>query len=77
MQFDDDIPIPRRGGGPRLGAHPVNQMKIGQSTFIECERSANQNARFRVLARKRPGWKFVTRTVVENGVKGVRVWRVS
>lgn len=75
--IDKDVPLPplaRRG----VGFHAIDAMEVGDSVFINSGKSqANVAAHFWTLAKNRPGWKFATRKVVENGVAGIRVWRVS
>ena len=78
-KFDHDIPLPARkggGGGCRIGKHPVDRMKVGDSRFFP-EAPPGVSARFYELGRRRPGWKFATRSVVEDGVAGTRVWRIT
>lgn len=51
-------------------------MEIGSSFFVAgSDPTAISGSRSYQESKR--GWKLVTRTVVENGVKGVRVWRVA
>jgi hypothetical protein len=75
--FDHDIPLPRKkSDGRKIGKHPVDRMKVGDSLFFP-EAPPGVSARFYELGRRRPGWKFATRSVVEDGVAGARVWRIT
>lgn len=74
--IDKDVPLPLARMG--VGFHAIDAMEVGDSIFINSGKSqAVLSSHFRTLAKARPGWKFVTRRVVENGVAGIRVWRVS
>jgi hypothetical protein len=74
IPIDKSVPLPRPR--PHNSVYPWQQMDVGDSFFAPCEkRGAVQSALS--YAGKRNGFKFATRTVTENGVTGVRVWRVS
>ncbi|MDE2099412.1 MAG: hypothetical protein KGL39_19325 [Patescibacteria group bacterium] len=51
------------------------QMEVGDSFFIAGSKN-NPNGRVQACV-KATGWKFVSRTWEQDGVKGFRVWRVS
>lgn len=67
IKIEKGIPMPARRGttGVAWGA-----MEIGDSAFIP-----RTNVYY--AGRGRNGFKFRSRTVTENGVKGVRVWRIA
>ena len=66
-KIDKGIPIPR----PGTAKYPLDEMEIGDSIFIEGKKSDRFGS---VIAFYKPK-KFVTRTVEENGAKGIRIWR--
>lgn len=70
---DDHIPMPNNAGG-RV-RYPWKQMGIGQSFFVP--NIPESTRRGLPSAARYSGIKVVTRNVTENGVPGVRVWRVA
>lgn len=76
IQIDKGIPLapsqPGKGGG-RKTIYPWRQMEVGDSFFVPDRtiRSFSGSA-----AQHRPR-RFSMRTVVENGVSGIRIWRVK
>ena len=77
MKIDKGIPIPARAA---RGKYPFRDMQPGDSAFFPGENlrhkqhPAYMNARNYV---KRNGWQITVRSVIENGVKGIRIWRVA
>ena len=67
------IPMP---DPPGVARYPWGQMEVGESFFVPGRHSANM-ASTASAAGARLGRTFRVRTVVESGVKGVRVWRVE
>ena len=74
IPIDDDIPLPAKGGG-RPRSFPFDEMTVGQSFFVPGRRSISGQRLSR--AKKRTGFSFAQRAVVENGVAGLRVWRTA
>jgi len=73
-EITDAIPPPS-GRGPLNRKYPFGDMEIGQSFFVP---NATQQTRNTARAwGKNHGRGFSCRTTIENGVKGLRVWRVS
>lgn len=72
FEIDDDVPL----SSAHRRKYPYRDLRIGQSFFVP-------DATHQLIsgsmhpAKKRLGRKFTARTVTENGVKGVRVWRVA
>lgn len=74
---DDDVPLPDKHSpfsmcgtlGPVL-----DELNVGQSRFIPTEyiKSVRRYASYHGA---KQGKRFVTRTRVQSGVKGIRVWR--
>lgn len=69
IKIDKGVPCPSR----RNRIWPFPEMEIGDSFFAPGKSGANLH----VASRSAPSFKFTTRTVTENGVKGTRVWRVE
>lgn len=75
IKIDTDIPVPTGG----TCKYPLRAMKIGDSFFAPGRASQSITGSF-AHARQRmnaPTAKWTTRTITENGVKGVRVWRIA
>lgn len=84
---DKNIPLPARGSR-HVAAHglskwPWRKMRMGDSFFAEgYVQTAKQRKKGEPLINTSgghqavPGSKWATRNVVENGKRGVRVWRV-
>ena len=72
-KIDKNIPLPSLH--KYTEKYPWADMKPGDSFFIEMGTPANIGAC--MSARKKYGERYVSRTVTENGVKGVRVWRIE
>lgn len=73
IQIDKDVPLPRPAG------YPFSQMKAGDSVFFPCahRKSALSSLRVKIrLSALNAGASVVTRTVTENGIAGVRAWRL-
>ena len=69
IQIDKGIPLPMR-----QTKYPVNSMEIGDSFFVPHLRTTDLSS---ILSyQKQYGKKFMTRTMVEDGVTGVRCWRI-
>lgn len=64
----------------RKPVYPLKQMKVGESFFIPLQ---GAKARGRVnsaacqFSIRHPGYFFTTRTVTEENIPGLRVWRVE
>ena len=75
FSIEKGVPIPESRGGGR-GKYPFREMEIGDSFFVAGKSTAKFSAHVH-HHRKRHGLKFTTRTVTEDGVKGVRIWRTE
>jgi hypothetical protein len=74
-KFDDDIPLPETRGRPKYAF--LRQMQVGQSFFVEgvsIGRMCGATWNFTVA---HPDVEFACRSRKEDGVLGVRVWRVK
>jgi hypothetical protein len=52
------------------------KFRIGWSFFVPCLR-LRESERTVIEIAKRLGFKVVTKPVIEDGIKGLRVWRVK
>lgn len=71
IKIDKNVPMPKEKRGKPCG-YPWRQMEIGDSFFV----SEKGYSGFHTWT-KRLGIKISIRKVTENGVTGVRVWRVA
>lgn len=80
MKFviESGIPLAARRKGQK---YPFDRLGVGDSFFVAGDK--NHIASVRTLLSRQirmgehPGREFATRTVTEDAVKGVRVWRVA
>lgn len=75
IKIDKGIPMPESGAG-RKRIYPFHELAVGDSFFAPNTTHANVNGPAQ-RARQQTGRKFALRKVTENGVDGVRVWRVE
>ncbi len=79
FNIEKNVPVPFKNTPTAL--YPFRQMEIGDSFFIPLkEGDVMQMLQSRVAATARTVLgpkKISTRCVTENGVKGLRVWRVD
>ncbi len=76
-QIDKGVPMPKPRGGGRAPKWPVRDMQIGDSFFVPNKTAANMSGVVNYARSMNKGWKFGMRIMIENGVKGVRVWRTA
>ena len=74
IKLDKDVPVPLNAGMPGNAKYPWREMKPGDSFFVPVGNGAQKGMSVNA---KNAGIKVATRTVVENGVKGFRVWRID
>ena len=53
--------------------YPIHKMQVLDSIFVTTKSACTLPGTF---AKRLPGTKWASRTLVENGVKGVRIWRI-
>lgn len=70
---DDHIPLPNDIG--RRAKYPWKEMAVGHSFFVPGMPDSIRKGL--PSAAGRANIKIATRTVSENGVTGIRVWRVA
>ena len=76
MKIDNHIPPPPL----RQQNYPFRDMQPGDSVFFPGENRADKHHPAYMNARnyvRRNGWQITVRSVIENGVKGIRIWRVA
>lgn len=77
--IDKGVPIPpinKAYKGSTNPVYPWHRMEIGDSFFVGDART-NIVTRMACQTSARFPMKFTCRTLTENGVRGVRVWRVA
>ena len=75
MKIDKGVPLPPSNRG-RSKSSPWRTFDVGDSTFIVGKRPNTIGGLF-TKVQKELDWKFTLRTVTEDGVRGVRVWRIK
>lgn len=82
IKVDKCVPVPAALSAK--GKFPWLQMSVGDSFFapnyVQAKHMRKNGEKTLTMAFPRtkvPGSKWVTRTVTENGIRGVRVWRVA
>jgi hypothetical protein len=75
ITIDKDKPMPN-GFGVR-GKYPFAELDVGHSFFVPGKTTSGISSSVANARTRMHGRKFVTNTVTENGVTGVRVWRVQ
>lgn len=76
IKIDKGVPVPVEGTrGGRKTIYPWAEMQPGDSFFAPRAKHANVNVN---RVRKHvPNSTWTTRTVTENGIRGIRVWRLT
>ena len=72
--FDNDIPL------PDTQHPPFRQMSVGQSVFVPHEGGIMKCKAYMLAAtiqKRSRRYKFSGRSLIENGVRGVRIWRIA
>ena len=81
MRIDKDVPVEEIKSSTKEPL-PFNKMEVGDSIFVPAELMSPNAARIRAGTfakgpRMKPFTKFVTRTVTEGELSGVRIWLVN
>lgn len=71
VRVDQNIPIPPNAAS-RPEKYPMSALRTGDSFFFPSRKPGGFHSRAKSL-----GITITTRFVVENGVKGTRVWRTA
>lgn len=73
--IESNVPIPSAGHARRR--YPWEDLGLGDSVAYPHSnywRVTQAAHRYRA---SRPGWNYIVRTVVEDGIKYIRVWRIA
>lgn len=73
-QFKIDKKMPMPYGGNTQCRYPWRDMDVGDSFFVPDKKITQIDSR---TAQISTGFRFAKRTVEENDIKGVRIWRIS
>ncbi len=76
LPIDKHIPVPIRHGG-RSAIYPWDKMNVGDSFFVPGKTYYQVSGSVNYHRIKHPGWKMSGRNLTENGVAGVRFWRIA
>ena len=71
FKVENNVPLPESKYGLGTGKYPWHQLLPGQSFFVPEHHLSNPKHR-----PSTPLFKTRSRVCVENGIKGVRVWKV-
>jgi hypothetical protein len=71
IEIDKSIKLP-----PARMKYPWTAMGVGDSFFVPGKNTSSTRI-CNPPTLTEQGWKFAMRTVTEDGVKGVRVWRTA
>jgi hypothetical protein len=74
VSIESNVPLVQARGG--YCKHPWKEMEVGDSFFV-AGTTVERLSSLAVRAGRRLAEKFTCRTVKEQGVPGVRVWRVQ
>jgi hypothetical protein len=78
FKLDDNVPIPETSRGERPSKYPWDTMNVGQSFFVPGAKQSTFNTLTAGRTKKYNGErKFISKAVTEDGVEGVRVWRIE
>lgn len=76
IKIDKGVPAPAISAQGRPVQYPWHEMQPGDSIFVP-GRTVHQLGGTIATPRRIPGTKWTARTATENGVRGVRIWRVA
>lgn len=74
ITIEKNVPMPKNGVG-RPAKYPFDDLAVGDSFFVPVPAVRFSGQLY--SAGKRYGKTFASRSVVEKGVEGTRVWRTS
>lgn len=72
FRVNSDVPLPTH-----LGKYPFGEMKVGDSIFVPGREQGMRATKAAHTFGYTHGLKFTTRSTNEDGVMGVRIWRVA
>lgn len=75
MKIETDIPMP---GNRRVrSSYPLRQLEVGNSFAVQELDGPRVRYAMCQFSVRNAGWKFTTRTLVEDGETVVRCWRIA
>jgi len=75
-KVESDVPLPP-GRSPNM-SYPWKEMTVGDSFFVPCaDKERARLSQISLVASGRRFGKVVTRTVTEDGVLGIRCWKIA
>lgn len=83
IKIDDAVPVNPRGRETKL---PLAELEVGQSFFLPADEQTKEGQRHlqarlcsasRKTKTRHPQRVFVTRSMTENDLLGVRIWRTE
>ena len=82
ITVQNDIPIPDEDETHSLTKYPWHKMEVGCSFFSVPRENEDQRAcRIRLVSvtynRRKFGHKYRLKAITENGIDGVRMWRIE
>lgn len=75
IKIDKGVPLPEPKRG-RKGTYPWDELQVGDSFFVP-GKTCNTFGGFLTRLKKAGGIECVIRSVTENDIKGVRIWRIK
>ena len=72
LKNDEPGPAPAKGG---VAKYPWNSMKVGQHFFVP--RTDYKNENYRPKPNAALNMKIATRKRCENGITGIKIWRIA
>ncbi len=76
-KIEKGVPVPLGAGCRGRLKYPWALMAPGDSFFVPDSAPKMVSQAASNVARRHKGLRFATRAVTENGVKGVRVWKIA
>lgn len=77
MQIDKNIPIPAKNSGrPRTSKYPIHEMELGDSFAVEWTNQKSCGTLSSLNRQVAPKF-LVQRSVIEDGKRMLRFWRVK
>lgn len=82
IKIDKGIPLPKLANSLKGAIYPWASMEIGDSFFAAGTKHPSVKGLGKVFSSRQgkstvPKSKWSTRTAIENGVSGIRCWRVA
>lgn len=78
IKVEENIPLPPSATMKGSSKYPFKKLEIGDSFFIPVkEGKAIESLQRSIISTNQTGIKITTRTIAENGVRGIRTWRVK